>query len=99
MLRPQRPALTRVVECAGALVEFSPASAEVVGEGTVGLVAAGRTLDVPITVQLCVRGLPQRGKWRGARAVVPLEVKADHGSTLDDGSADICRRMASEVCA
>ena len=86
------PALARVVEGAGALVEFSPASAEVVGEGTVGLVAARRTLDVPITVQLCVQVVATRGTNSVEHtAVVPLsEVKANHGfDLLDDGTADV----------
>ena len=86
------PALARVVEGAGALVEFSPASAEVVGEGTVGLVAARRTLDVPIAVQLCVQVVTARGA-NGVEhaAVIPLsEVKANHGfDFLDHGSADV----------
>ncbi len=86
------PALARIVEGAGSLVQFSPASAKVVGEGSVGLVAAVAALHVPIAVKFSMEiASARRANGVQHAAVVPFsEVEANNGFDLfDDGTANI----------
>ena len=86
------PALAGVVESACTLVEFRPSGAVIVCKGTVGLVATGRALDVPVAIEF---GLKSIATWRTDSvqntAVVSLsEIKTnDRLDLLDDGTTDV----------
>ena len=86
------PALARIVQSARPLVEFGPASAEVVGQGSVGLIATGGALDVPIAIEFGLKGITAR--WANGvehTAIVSLaEIEAnDRLNFLHDGTADV----------
>ncbi len=74
------------------MVKFGPTRPVVVGQGTVGLVAAGRALHVPVPVQLGLKNVAtgRTNRMQDAAIVALSEVQSNHGFDLfDDGPAHI----------